>query len=86
MRDAEPESVRVPLLEFQEAEMPLELVKSRKSSPDWYPEEMLMVADSTLVSSSSVSVSEDSITVGPSPSLNARVLPAWVMIVGVSRL
>ena len=65
--------VRTPVDAFQEPEMPLALEKARTSSADWKPEEMVTVADSMLVSSASVMVREESMTVAPSPSEKARV-------------
>ena len=59
--------------------MPLASVKARTSSEDWKPEEMVTVADSMLVSSASVMVREESMTVAPSPSVKARVPPVLPM-------
>ena len=58
--------------------MPLALVKARTSSADWKPEEMVMVAESMLVSSTSVMVSSASMALAPSFSVKASVPPAPV--------
>ena len=76
---AEPERVRTPLVESQEPVIPLEFVNARISSADWYPDEIVIVADSILVSSPSVMLKDESITVAPSFSLKASVPLAPVM-------
>ena len=57
--------------------MPLALEKARTSCEETkVPPEMETVADSRFVSSTSVMVREESMTVAPSPSEKARVPPA----------
>ena len=80
---AVPVRVRTPVEAFQEPEMPLASEKARTSSEDWKPEEMVTVADSRLVSSTSASVRESSMTVAPWPSVKARV-PEAPVVVGAS--
>ena len=75
--------VRTPVDEFQEPEISEVSEKARTSSPDWNPEEMVTVADSRFVSSTSASVREASMTEAPSPSVKARVSEASE-IVGAS--
>ena len=72
--------VRTPVDAFQEPVIEEVSEKARTSSADWKPEEMVMVADSMLVSSASVMVREESITVAPSPSVKASMLPALVVM------
>ena len=62
----------------------LVLEKARTSSEDWKPEEMVTVADSMFVSSASVMVREESMTVAPSPSVKARVPEASPEMTGAS--
>ena len=78
-RVSEPERVKTPVDAFQEPVMAEVLLKLRTSSADWKPEEMVTVADSMLVSSSSEMEREESMTVAPSPSVKARVPPALLM-------
>ena len=66
---AVPVRVRTPMDGFQEPVMSVASVNARTSAADWKPEDMVMVADSMLVSSASVMVREASITVAPSPSV-----------------
>ena len=47
---------------------------ARTSSEDLKPSEMLIVADSMLVSSTSVMVRDESMTVAPSPSVKVKLL------------
>ena len=79
---SEPVRVKTPVEAFQEPVIAEVSEKARTSSADWKPEEMVTVADSMLVSSASVIVREESMTVAPSPSVNARVLPAPVSVGG----
>ena len=71
-----PVSVRTPVLASHEPVIDEVSEKARTSSADWKPEEMVTVADSMLVSSSSEMEREESMTVAPSPSVKARVPPA----------
>ena len=70
---------------FQEPVMPLPSVNARTSSADWKPEEIVIVADSMLVSSKSVIVKLSSITVAPSFSVKAS-MPAASEIAGAELL
>ena len=78
-RVSEPERVRTPVDAFQEPVIAEVSEKARTSSADWKPEKMVTVADSMLVSSASVMVRDESMTVAPSPSVKASVLPAPVV-------
>ena len=77
---AVPVRVRTPVDAFQEPEISVVSEKARTSSEDWKPEEMVTVADSRLVSSTSARVREASMTEAPSPSEKARVPEASEMV------
>ena len=68
------------MVESKVPEMPLavavDVLKARTSSEVWKPEEMVTVADSMLVSSTSVKERVESMTEAPSFSVKARVAPA----------
>ena len=78
---AVPVRVRTPVDSFQEPEISVVSEKARTSSEETkVPPEMETVADSRLVSSTSASVREASMTVAPWPSVKERVPEAPEMV------